>query len=61
MSETKMSSSQIIEKALLEGDRDAYDREAQHRFRSGMAVFGSFLVVVCTALAAIVVALSRAS
>jgi hypothetical protein len=36
MSTTDMSSSQRIQKALLDGDRDAYEREAQHRFWTGV-------------------------
>lgn len=31
-----MSSSQRIQKARLDGDRDAYEREAQSRFWTGV-------------------------
>lgn len=36
MSTTDMSSSQRIQKTLLDGDRDAYEREAQDRFWTGV-------------------------
>ena len=56
---SEMSSAQRIEKALLEGDKDAYDSEAQHRFRTGMYLFIGWIAVWWIGLGVMVWALSE--
>ncbi len=58
MSATDMHSSQRIEKALLDGDKDAYEREASHRFWTGMYLFISWIAVWWIGLGIMVWALS---
>ena len=59
MSATDMSSSQRIQKALQEGDRDAYEREARHRLRTGMYIFISWIAIWWISLGIVVWALSE--
>ncbi|WP_372928809.1 hypothetical protein [Methyloceanibacter sp.] len=55
---SEMSSSQRIEKALLDGDGDAYDSEASHRFWTGMYLFIGWVAAWWIGLGIIVWALS---
>ena len=58
MSTTEMSSAERIEKALLDGDKDAYDREASQRFWSGMYLFIGWIAIWWIGLGVMVWALS---
>ncbi len=58
MSTTDMSSSQRIQKALLDGDRDAYEREAQHRFWTGVYLLVGWIALWWISLGVIVWTLS---
>lgn len=55
---SEMSSSQRIEKALLDGDGDAYDSEASHRFWTGMYLFIGWIAAWWIGLGVTVWALS---
>ena len=55
---SEISSAQRIEKALLDGDSDAYDSEASHRFWTGMYLFIGWVAAWWIGLGIIVWALS---
>lgn len=59
MSATAMSSSERIQRALLDGDKEAYDREARDRLRIGMYIFISWIALWWIGLGIMVWALSE--
>ena len=54
MSTTAMNSKERIQKALQNGDMDAYEREAQSRFWTGVYLLASWIAVWWVSLGIIV-------
>jgi hypothetical protein len=54
MSTAAMNSKERIQKALLDGDMDAYEREAQSRFWAGVYLLAGWIAVWWVSLGIIV-------
>ncbi|MDJ0513270.1 MAG: hypothetical protein QNJ62_07480 [Methyloceanibacter sp.] len=59
MSTTAMNSKERIQKALQDGDMDAYEREAQSRFWTGVYLLAGWIAAWWVSLAIIVWFLSE--